>query len=356
MAPSRARHYLGGVSSQDRASRFPGALDHEFTRRDRMVENMQRDRQDDPRNSVWVRFGALTEVGRTRKENQDAFMVSELVARGDAVGLFLVSPTPVVPDPFQGPHGSPGSQGDRDPVFRLGTRGALLAVADGMGGPAGGARASGLALAAVSRSIERSWQPGSRAEPEAFGAALLNAVAEANRKIHEESRAEPALRGMGTTLTLAGILSGTLHIVQVGDSRGYIYRGGSLVQVTRDQSMVQELIDAGVITEEEARVSPQRNVILKALGTEPQVESVITSVELGRGDLVLLCSDGLAGVLTSAEITAILNAPGSLTRRCRALVDAANDAGGPDNITAVLAEVDGEPLPVEVGAGAPPSE
>jgi len=307
-----------------------------------MAEYMLRDRPDDPRDTVWIRLGALTDVGRTRKENQDAFVVSELAAGVDADGLFLASspcPTPA-PDSTGGPRGSQGPQSDRDPAFRLGPRGALLAVADGMGGPAGGARASGLALAAMTEFMDRAWRPHGAVPSDAFGAALLEAVAEANRQVHGESRKDPALRGMGTTLTLAGILGGTLHIVQVGDSRGYVCREGSLVQVTRDQSMVQELIDAGVITEAEARVSPQRNVILKALGTEPQVDPVITSLELKRGDLVLLCSDGLAGVLTSDEIGDVLATPASLTERCRTLVDAANRAGGPDNITVVLAEID----------------
>jgi PPM family protein phosphatase len=168
---------------------------------------------------------------------------------------------------------------------------------------------------------------------------------EANRRVHEEGRAVPGVAEMGTTLTMAGILDGFLYLAQVGDSRGYLLRGGVLVQLTRDQSMVQELLDAGAISEAEARASPRRNVILQALGTEPRVKPVVTYQELRRGDLILLCSDGLSGPLDDSRIAGLLEAPHTLQRLCTDLIEAANAAGGPDNITVVLARVEGDGVP-----------
>lgn len=289
-----------------------------------------------PERSTVIRVWGLTDLGRHRKENQDTFLVSQLTADAEEVGFFL------------GPASHP--TGDHaDPSFMLGPRGALLVVADGMGGPAGGGRASRLALTALTGLMEREWQKEPAATPRGFVDLVVRAVKEANRKVHQESREDPAFTGMGTTLTLAGMLEDTLYLAQVGDSRAYLFRRGALVQLTRDQSVVQELLDAGVITEAEARVSPQRNVILKALGTEGHVDPVVTFLEMRRGDLVLLCSDGLSGVLSDEEISRTLAGPGSLQDRCTRLVDAANEAGGPDNITVVLAEVAGEgvPLPSE---------
>ncbi|CAN5816740.1 N/A [soil metagenome] len=283
-----------------------------------------------------IRVWGHTDPGRIRKENQDTFLVSQLTADLNDVGFFL------------GPASHPTGEG-ADPSFALGPRGALLVVADGMSGPAGGGRASRLALTALTGLMEREWQKERAATPRSFLDLMVRAVREANQKVHRESMEDPGYSGMGTTLTLAGLLDDTLYMAQIGDSRGYIFRNGSLVQLTRDQSMVQELLDAGVITEAEARVSPQRNVILKALGTEPRVDPVVTFLEMRRGDLILLCSDGLSGLLSSEEISGILSGPGSLQHRCSVLVDSANEAGGPDNITVVLAEVAGEgvPLPIE---------
>ena len=273
-----------------------------------------------------------TDLGRNRTENQDTFLVSELRTEEEGVGFFL------------GPDSHPPGEG-ADPGFVLGPGGALLVVADGMGGPAGGGRASRLALTALTGFMERTWVNERTKTPRDFVHVLVQAVDEANRKVHEEAREDAAYAGMGTTLTLAGILDGTLYLAQIGDSRGYLFRQGRLVQLTRDQSMVQELLDAGAISEAEARVSPQRNVILQALGTESRVEPALTFQELRRGDLILLCSDGLSGLVPSETLEAVLASPRTLQARCATLVEAANAAGGPDNITVVLAQVEGEGIP-----------
>jgi len=282
-----------------------------------------------------VRVWGHTDLGRSRAENQDTFLVSELRSGANGTGFFL------------GPDSHPAAEG-ADPGFNLGPGGALLVVADGMGGPAGGGRASRLALKALTGLMEREWMNERVFTPMGFVQALVRAVEEANRKVHEESRRDAAYAGMGTTLTLGGLLNGTLYLAQVGDSRGYLFRQGRLVQLTRDQSMVQELLDAGAISEAEARVSPQRNVILQALGTEPRIDPALTFQELRRGDQILLCSDGLSGLVSSEILEEVLASPATLQARCATLVKAANAAGGPDNITVVLAQVDGEGLPVPV--------
>jgi PPM family protein phosphatase len=286
-----------------------------------------------PGRPVHVTAWGHTDTGRVRSENQDTFLVAEL-AHGENGKRFLLGP---------GSH-PPGSAGD--PAFTLGPRGALLLVADGMGGPAGGGRASRLALAAVTGLIEREWLSERTATPQGFTEILRRAVATANQRVRSEAEGDPALFGMGTTLTMAGLLDGGAYLVQIGDSRGYLLRDGQLFQLTRDQSMVQELLDAGAITEAEARNSPQRNVILQALGTAPELDPVLGYQELRRGDLLLLCSDGLSGLVPSQTIARILNEPETtLQHRCEALVEAANSAGGPDNITVVLARVEGDGVP-----------
>jgi PPM family protein phosphatase len=223
-----------------------------------------------PGRRVHVTAWGHTDTGRIRSENQDTFLVAEL-APGEDGKRFLLGP---------GSH-PPGNSSD--PVFTLGPRGALLLVADGMGGPAGGGRASRLALAAVTGLIEREWLSERAATPQGFTEILRRAVATANQRVRAEAKEDPALFGMGTTLTMAGLLDGGAYLVQVGDSRGYLLRDGQLFQLTRDQSMVQELLDAGAITEVEARTSPQRNVILQALGTAPELDPVLGYQELRGG-------------------------------------------------------------------------
>ncbi len=273
-----------------------------------------------------------TDRGRIRSENQDTFLISELAPGVDGKRF------------LQGP-GSHVAGSGTDPGFSLGPRGALLLVADGMGGAQGGGRASRLAVAGVTALVEEEWLTERAFTPEGFTEVLRRAVAAANRRVREAAESDPTLFGMGTTLTMAGLLDGGAYLVQVGDSRGYLLRQGRLIQLTRDQSMVQELLDAGAITEAEARTSPQRNVILQALGTAPGLEPVLGFLELRRGDLLLLCSDGLSGLVPPEEMAGILGEERTLQERCTALIQAANAAGGPDNITVVLARVDGEGVP-----------
>ena len=152
------------------------------------------------------------------------------------------------------------------------------------------------------------------------------------------------LEGMGSTATVAGILDDFLYLGQVGDSRAYLIRNGSVFQLTRDQSVVQELVEAGKLTEEEAVQSRRRNMILQALGIAPSVSVDLTYQQLRRGDTLLLCSDGLSGPVQPQEMATVLEQVPDLVQACDRLVALANERGGPDNITVVLARVDGDGL------------
>jgi protein phosphatase len=151
----------------------------------------------------------------------------------------------------------------------------------------------------------------------------------------------PELRGMGSTGTIAGFLGETLYVAQVGDSRAYLVRRGGIQQVTKDQSLVQRLVDAGDMTEAEAEVSERRNIILYALGPEPNTRIDLTWQTIRRGDTLVLCTDGLSGQVSNDMIALIVANEPDLAVACQQLIDLANDAGGPDNISVVLARFDG---------------
>jgi PPM family protein phosphatase len=215
----------------------------------------------------------------------------------------------------------------------------LFAVADGMGGARAGEVAAGLAAAALE-------EAGTATRGEEGVATLIE---EANRRIWERAASDPATSGMGTTVTAALVdaAAGQVAIGHVGDSRAYLLRGDSLEQLTTDHSLVAELVQSGVLTPEEAERHPQRSAITRALGTEPSVRVETFTVAAEVGDLFLLCSDGLSAMLDDDEVAAAIEqAGGEPSEAGAALVSAANDHGGEDNITVVLFElVEGEPEP-----------
>ena len=269
-----------------------------------------------------VRVFARTDVGRTREHNEDAYLVAD-----------LAEPLPIAFDgPDAGPH-----------AFEA-ARGALFLVADGLGGAAAGEVASHLATHAALEAF-RAALPEAAAEPTRFATALRDAVLAANASIHRTAAERPDLRGMGTTLTAAALLGPALYLAQVGDSRAYLVREGAAHQITKDQSLVQRLVDAGELTPEQAETSARRNIILQALGADTSVKVDVTRQALRRGDLLLLCSDGLSGQVRAAEIAAAAAAAPDVDALCAALVDRANDTGGPDNITVVAARFAGDALP-----------
>lgn len=252
--------------------------------------------------------GACSDVGRLRQSNEDALLLS-------------------------------------DPVY---------AVADGMGGARAGEVASAMAVAALHGFAGGEQQ-------------LAQAIEDVNLRIHTASRNDPSLLGMGTTVTAAMVDGDALVLAHVGDSRAYVLRAGQLRQLTDDHSLVGELIRRGALTPEEAERHPQRSVITRALGADEVVDVDVLRVPVESGDLLLLCSDGLTGMVGDAELARILRGGGELNHLAQQLVTAANQAGGEDNITCVLlrigtrAEEDTEPerppiviLPATALDGEPP--
>jgi PPM family protein phosphatase len=279
--------------------------------------------------AVFAGVAGQTHAGQRRSENQDNFVICDLAADDGAVVL------------------RPQAATDGDALaatLSLGENGALLLVADGMGGAAGGRLASGLACSFVLAELQEGWSAGEQRTARRFAFRLREAVEKANRRIHEHARRNPECAGMGTTATVAGVLSGSVYIAQVGDSRAYLIRGGRATQLTRDQSLVQQMIDAGALTPEEAERSAHGNVILQALGVEPIVAVELTSQQLRRGDAILLCSDGLHRVVRPNEIADAVGRLAEPELVCAELVALANSRGGPDNVTVVVARLDGAGL------------
>ncbi|SEL41279.1 Stp1/IreP family PP2C-type Ser/Thr phosphatase [Nonomuraea pusilla] len=220
-------------------------------------------------------------------------------------------------------------EGNEDSAYASGR---LLAVADGMGGHAHGEVASSVAIAAMA-SLEEVQQGGDLLN------AIEAAVRDANRRLHEMVGRDPSLKGMGTTLT-AMLWNGTqVALVHVGDSRAYLLRRGELYQITHDHTLVQQLVDDGRITPEEAATHPQRSILLRALDGSGEVDPDLTLREAQVGDRYLLCSDGLSGVVSAETLHATLTNIDDPEEVVRQLIDLANRGGGPDNITCVLADV-----------------
>lgn len=217
-------------------------------------------------------------------------------------------------------------------------RGPLFVVCDGMGGVEGGEVASELAAKAIWREMKGT--PGTP-DPEVFARLLRRATRVANHDVHATSKKEPGLKGMGTTVSAAAVVGDRLVIATVGDSRAYVLRNGEVVQVTRDQSLSSALLAAGHDAESAERAG---SAILQALGVGDDVEPSLSIVELRRGDRVLLCSDGLHGLVSDPAIRILMSEPHTVPAAVALLVTAARAAGGTDNITAIVAQVGGERL------------
>ena len=265
---------------------------------------------------ILVNVFGRTDVGRTREHNEDAFVVADL-SKNDA------SLQPSVRK------------------HRVGPKGSLFMVADGMGGAAAGEIASQMATEIVLRELRANWLTSDRESAENFAVCLKRAAQSANQAIHGYASSHQEFRGMGTTATIAGLLADTLYLCQVGDSRGYLVRDGVAKQITKDQSLMQKLIEAGELTEEEAAQSERRNIILQALGPEANIKVDLTFQRLRRGDVLMLCSDGLSGQVTRDQIGETITTEPDLVSACKKLIDLANQAGGPDNITVICARFEG---------------
>jgi protein phosphatase len=242
------------------------------------------------------RVGARTDVGRVRSGNEDSYMVEE-------------------------------------PLF---------AVADGMGGHQGGEVASKLALDTLSRVVR--------------GGDLAETVREANREVFRTAASDPNLAGMGTTLTAILGDGDGFRLAHIGDSRLYLLRGGELSRQTTDHTVVERLVEEGRLTPQEAEMHPQRSILTKALGVDEEIEPDDERVEARPGDRLLLCSDGLTGMIEEAQIASIMTSNEDPQTAADALVEAANEAGGQDNITAIVLDVLEDAAAPPTPAAATPEE
>ena len=238
-----------------------------------------------------LRAGWLTDQGRTRTKNEDAVFAD------------------------------PGRK--------------VFVVADGLGGCPGGEVASRIAAKQIGDALVRL----DRTAPAEAG--VRDSVAKANRAVIEKAAADPRLSGMGTTVVLAVGLDDTFLVAHVGDSRAYLLHEGHLSPLTRDHSVVRELLDAGRISREAARHHPQRNVVTRTLGRSDDAAPDLRTVAVQPGDRLLLCSDGLTGMLDDPEIEQVLVRFAEPMRCCRELVARSNDRGGLDNITVIVVDVPG---------------
>jgi protein phosphatase len=268
------------------------------------------------KSEITIRLFGRTDVGQVREHNEDNFIVADLTKATRSL-----------------------MESDRAPL--LGERGALLGVCDGMGGAAAGEVASQLAVDIIYQKMSTGEAPRNHDE---LAARLVQAIEAAGLRIFSEAKMDRTRRGMGTTSTIAALMDDHLFVGQVGDSRAYILRGDRLVQVTRDQSLVNQLIEAGQLTEEEAETFEHNNIILQALGTADTVQVDLTYVPLKKGDTLMLCSDGLSGMIRNDEIREVLRSTDDPLEACKVLTDRANQAGGHDNITVVVARFEGPGL------------
>ena len=256
-------------------------------------------------------FAALSDVGLSRSQNEDAVQVTDL---------------------------STGMRFDASPSIAkiaLGERGALLALSDGMGGHAAGEVASAVVISSLRSALQQN-------DVRSTDRRLEAAVRRANADVLEAAKSNNR-RGMGATLTAVVVENSGAYIAEVGDSRAYLLRAGQLKQLTRDQSLVQMLVDQGLMSEDEAEDSPRRNILLQAMGTTDDVHAAIGHVALRRDDILLLCSDGISNAMRDDELRQILleNAPDAAVAK---MIQLANDRGGEDNLTAVVALVEGASL------------
>lgn len=264
-----------------------------------------------------------TVVGCVRKNNEDSLWASALGRNGPDAPVLA-------------------AQGEFDGTGALLRPGALLAVADGMGGAKAGEIASGLAVNILRQEMEAHVRAADLAEASAeeLRDALVHSVEVANERIREEGQRDSTRSGMGTTLTALWVYDEVAQIAHVGDSRAYLFRRGNLQQLTRDQSLVEKLLEDNIITAEEAENMAARNIILQALGSEEDLEVAEHRLPLQAGDLLLLCTDGLCGVVANRDLEEALRRGGGLEELSSRLILLAEGKGGPDNITVLLGRVE----------------
>jgi len=279
-----------------------------------------------------VEIHATSHVGRVRRGNEDNYLLlnistSKVWTSSQDNGEFVIE-----------------SQ-----VFDVDENGIVMAVSDGMGGALAGEVASKMAVETVSEKLLTPDEDDSTLTPESYDheliSSLYDATLYANYLIHQQGRTDPQYQGMGATFTAIGVTPKAVDIIQVGDSRAYLVRAGKIYQVTKDQSLVQQLIDAQQISPEEAETHTLKNVILQALGAQNEIYPVSARVQPHKSDVFLLCSDGLSNKVDAANMQRIvLENMEHLEMACADLIKEANERGGEDNITVVIAKFNGDDL------------
>ncbi len=279
-----------------------------------------------------VEIYATSHIGRVRKGNEDNYLLLHLAnekswTSAQSADEFIIE-----------------SQ-----KFEIDEQGVVLAVSDGMGGALAGEVASKMAVETVSERLVHT-DPEKTLSPNEFDESLIDklydATISANYIIHQQGRTDPQFQGMGATFTGVGITREAVYLIQVGDSRAYLIRNARIYQITKDQSLVQQLIDANQISPEEAETHALKNVILQALGAQNEIYPVPARLYPQRDDILLLCSDGLSNKVGSADMQRIiLDNLDSLDKACAQLIKEANERGGEDNITLILARLSGSDLP-----------
>ena len=286
--------------------------------------------------SLHLDIAARTDIGLERGHNEDSLLVTRFGCRGST-----------------GPCAAQVDVNGPEEWVALG-------VCDGMGGAAAGEVASRSAVEVIDEVLAAG---GPVAGPSDLGRRLVASVEEAARRIHAAATAQRELEGMGTTATVCALSGDALFVAQVGDSRAYLLRGGRLTQITRDQTLATLMMEQGQLTPEELPTFAFNHVILQALGTNPRVDVDLVRVTVRRGDVLLVCSDGLSGPVGDETIRRTLEEATSPAAAGEALIALANAAGGPDNVTCIVARIQGEALgaPVDVvvtlkGGGLEPEE
>lgn len=266
-----------------------------------------------------ARWYGRSVVGCVRTNNEDSLSAGALAGSGDTESL-----------------GHPA--GSVEGLGPLAGAGILLAVADGMGGAKAGEVASRMAVSILGEEILRrvAQDLSDEADADAITRMLVGVVEHANERIRDDGANDPERHGMGTTLTTMWIHGDTGHIAHVGDSRAYLFRKGNLSRLTKDQSLVEKLLEDKIISPEEAETMGGRNIILQALGSEEDLEVAHPKSALQVGDTVLLCTDGLTTVVGDSDIEESLRQGGGLEDICARLISTAETNGGPDNITVLL--------------------
>ena len=279
-----------------------------------------------------VEIHATSHIGRVRKGNEDNYLL--LSISGSKTWMSSQEPGEFIIESQK---------------FEIDESGIVLAVSDGMGGALAGEVASKMAVETVSQTFldedpERTIAPND-IDHSLIGR-LYQATLYSNHLIHNQGRTDPQFNGMGATFTGIGITPESVDLIQVGDSRAYLVRNDQIYQVTKDQSLVQQLIDANQISPEEAETHTLKNVILQALGAQNEIYPVAARLTPQRDDILLLCSDGLSNKVAGADMLKIITDHADrLEMACAELVKEANERGGEDNITVILAKLIGDELP-----------